>query len=506
MAARKSVGVSKAKPSARAARRGESVAELERRRQVKLVESFYDLLDNVVDPSTEFEGWLGPNDLGPGPDDRKPVDYDGMRRTVRRLVWESGFALGGLENLTNYLVGTGLAYSFSAPAAAGEDELEAYVDAAKRASDYWRAWADREKWADLEQAAVFCAFRDGELFLRWFDVAGDWSVRYVDPNDVEARDDPSAPLGIRFDPRDQQRPTAYRIAGEWVPAELVQHMKFNVDPDVPRGVPMYWPVRWMLLRADKLLRNMARIGEVQAAIAMIRKRTVPGNPTATTNFLDAAADKRITDRESGRTVRQQKIRDGSIVDVPMGTDLEFPIAGASLPNYPPGVQAVLRSVAARLVMPEYMFTGDASNANMASTFAATSPATKNFQRHQGRTAAFYSAAPRRVIAGAVRVGALPPICAQLVVKATGPIVEMRDPEKDARVRQIEKREGVLSVQTWTAETGRDYQREQRLRAEHQANYGIDQPLDDPNAANGEPTDGADPADANPNDGGDPAEE
>ena len=46
------------------------------------------------------------------------------------------------------------------------------------------------------------------------------------------------------------------------------------------------------------------------------------------------------------------------------------------------LQAELRAIAARLVMPEFMFTSDASNANYASTMVAEGPAVRMFERLQ----------------------------------------------------------------------------------------------------------------------------
>ncbi len=46
------------------------------------------------------------------------------------------------------------------------------------------------------------------------------------------------------------------------------------------------------------------------------------------------------------------------------------------------LQAELRAIASRLVMPEFMLTSDASNANYASTMVAEGPAMRMFARLQ----------------------------------------------------------------------------------------------------------------------------
>ena len=51
----------------------------------------------------------------------------------------------------------------------------------------------------------------------------------------------------------------------------VQHRRANVDFNVKRGIPLYTPVRKNLRRAERLLRNMSVVAEIQSAIALIRK-------------------------------------------------------------------------------------------------------------------------------------------------------------------------------------------------------------------------------------------
>ena len=46
-----------------------------------------------------------------------------------------------------------------------------------------------------------------------------------------------------------------------------------------------------------------------------------------------------------------------------GTEYEFPAAGIDAGRYVTVLQAELRAIASRLVMPEFMLTSDASNAN-----------------------------------------------------------------------------------------------------------------------------------------------
>ena len=101
------------------------------------------------------------------------------------------------------------------------------------------------------------------------------AVRRAGPGG-RARDrlsDPSARFGIQTDPEDVETVLGYWIDGQLVDASEIQHRKANVDANVKRGLPLFFPVRKNLRRAEKLLRNMSVVAEIQSAIAVIRKHT-----------------------------------------------------------------------------------------------------------------------------------------------------------------------------------------------------------------------------------------
>ena len=100
-------------------------------------------------------------------------------------------------------------------------------------------------------------------------------MRFVEPAQVAAPTDrladPSASFGVQTDPDDVETVLGYWIDGRLVDAAEIQHRKANVDANVKRGLPLFFPVRKNLRRAEKLLRNMSVVAEIQSAIAMIRK-------------------------------------------------------------------------------------------------------------------------------------------------------------------------------------------------------------------------------------------
>ena len=70
-------------------------------------------------------------------------------------------------------------------------------------------------------------------------------VRFVEPDQVatpaDRPADPSASFGIQTDPDDVETVLGYYIDGRLVDAAEIQHRKANVDANVKRGLPLFYP-------------------------------------------------------------------------------------------------------------------------------------------------------------------------------------------------------------------------------------------------------------------------
>ena len=129
------------------------------------------------------------------------------------------------------------------------------------------------------------------------------------------------------------------------------------------------------------------------------------------------------------------------------------------------MQAELRAVASRLVMPEFMLSADAFNGSYASTLVAEGPAVKMFQRLQASLVSDDLQVMRRVIQRAVAVGRLPEqALSEVRIQTEAPTLVIRDRLADARANDIKLRSGVLSRRTWQLQEGLDPDQEQRNRA------------------------------------------
>lgn len=441
----------------------------------RLREACDELWANFVDPGEPFcdDGLLwqqiGPASMSglPGrPAAPSEPELLWIRAECRALAQRNEFAINGHENRISYVVGPGHSYRVSvrkheaAPpglAAAAQRIVEQFIR--------------DNHWHRRQQEIVLRTDRDGEAFLRFFLAAdGSTRVRFIEPGQIatppQMAGDPSASFGIRTEPYDVETPLAYYVDGETVPAADIQHRKANVDGNVKRGLPLFYPVRKNLRRAEKLLRNMSVVAEIQSAIALIRKHR-SASRTATQQFLGRQADATVTSTLTGRSVVYQRYAPGTILDTSADVDYDFPAAALDASSYVAVLQAELRAIASRLVMPEFMFSSDASNANYASTMVAEGPAVRMFQRLQAQQVEADLVVMWRVLENACHAGLLPAEALDVLdVQAVPPSLTVREPLAEAQTLELQARNGILSPQTWSQLSGLDYDQEQANLAEH----------------------------------------
>ena len=440
----------------------------------RLIEAFDELWSNFVDPAEpvyDVDGttWspLGGGLSGGGAASvpfRNEQELAAIRNECRRLAAANEFAINGHENRISYIVGSG--HTYRAVAARGDAADEALLLAVQLVlDDFVRV----NCWQRRQQEIVRRKDRDGECFLRLFAAADRTThVRFVEPDQVAAPSDrlsdPSTGFGIQTDPNNVETVLGYWIDGRLVDADEIQHRKANVDGNVKRGLPLFYPVRKNLRRAEKLLRNMSVVAEIQSAIAVIRKHTA-ATAAGLADFVANQADVSVTSPATGRTSHFRRYAPGTILDAVAGTDYQFPAAGIDAGRYVAVLQAELRAVASRLVMPEFMLSSDASNANYSSTMVAEGPAVKIFDRLQHEMLADDLELLRHAVRNAVAAGRLPTDALSAIdIRGIPPTLAVRDRLKDTQADQILVRNGAMSVATMALRGGLDPEQEERLIA------------------------------------------
>jgi hypothetical protein len=295
-------------------------------------------------------------------------------------------------------------------------------------------------------------------------------VRFVEPGQVATPEhlagDPTASFGIHTDRHDVETVLAYYVDGQAVASADVQHRKSNVDANMKRGLPLFYPVRKNLRRAEKLLRNMSVLAEIQSAIALIRRHH-GATASGVQQFVAARADATTTSAATGRSTVYKRYAPGTILDAHGGIEYDFPAARLDAGRYVSVLRAELRAIASRLVMPEFMLSSDASHANYASTLVAEGPAVKMFARLQAQQVEDDLEIMRRVVTAAIDAGRLPQGVLEVVeIQAAAPSLTVRDELKQAQTYRIELESGILSPQTWSQRRGLDYDQEQTNLVHH----------------------------------------
>lgn len=434
----------------------------------RMLQESLEVLGSYVDPREAFRGpegnlWqqIGAIDAGEQAssyafsDERQLAEARAIGRMLERT---NEFAINGHENRVSYIVGCGHVYEAEVrkgrtapPELAGE--VQAVIDEFTRVN----------QWPQRQQEIVRRRDRDGEVFLRLFvGEDGITRVRFIEPGQVfrptHLAGSATASFGIETDPDDVETVLAYWVDGKPVDAAEIQHRKLGVDRNVKRGIPLFHCVRHNLRRAEKLLQNMATVADIQTAIAMIRRHDRVAKTAAEVFRSGTAAS--MSMESGGAATYYSRFSPGTILDVPKSTEYDFPAAGIDASRYVLVLQAILRSVASRLVFPEFMLTSDASNANYSSTLVAEGPAVKTFERWQAEMRGDDLEILERVIAAAVRGGRLPVEALSLIAIQVGlPRVSTRDEKATAETNAIYHALGVKSRRTIASELGLDYHQE-----------------------------------------------
>ncbi|MDD3468819.1 MAG: phage portal protein [Thermoguttaceae bacterium] len=383
-------------------------------------------------------------------------ELDEVRLACRELAMTNEFAINGHENRISYIVGSG--YSCKViPRSESDCELSS------RVQSVLDEFMSENHWYRRQQEIVRRMDRDGEAFLRFFEEPdGIVRVRFVEPSQVrtppERASDPDSSFGVWTASHDPELVRGYFVKGELVSSTSIQHRKANVDESMKRGVPLFYPVMKNLQRAEKILRNMSVVAGVQSAIAIIRKHT-QGNPSTVRQFVQNEANANMVDA-SGQVHSYRRYSPGTILDASSGVEYEFPASTIDASSFVSILQAELRAVASRLVMPEFMLTSDASNANYSSTMVAEGPCVRTFQRLQQEMVEEDTRIFRRVISHAVRAGRLPrEALSRIRLLCVPPNLVVRNRLQEAQADEILLRCGVLSPQTMALRHGIDPEKE-----------------------------------------------
>jgi Phage portal protein, lambda family len=498
----------------------EEVEILALRNKKRLLEAASSFVDNVVDLRTPYFDDLSFVPFSVGLDSQVPPNYNILNRgeavpfylheyglklyrdASRQLCGFNEFALNALANRVGYIIGEGLTYRavrrYEDPHTQTNEggKADALCQAAQDVID---EFLDVNEFSGIEQETMERCDRDGEVFLRLFpQLDGVTLVREIEPEHVKTAygytgNERAYTFGIETDPDDIQRIVAYwvmsdplaGVADERVDAEEIVHIKFNTDRNSKRGLPTFTALRKNFDRADKLLRNASLLAQIRATFALIRKHD-GYSVSAVQAFVDSQVDATVSNTLTNRPQNFQLYGPGSVIDIPANSSYEMPSMNTNAAELVEILNAELRAIAARLVMPVWMLTSDASDMGaFTSSLVAESPSVLNFLRvrqklirafgggcYTGRTGGRTNGVMWRVLEQAVLAGRLPDaVLREVEIQVEGKSLVVRDIDKEAQRDSILHAAGILSPQTWSQQQSLDYDREQINREVHQERVG-----------------------------------
>jgi len=430
-------------------------------------------------------------------------DLARIRGRSHNLATLTATAAGVLDALANYVLGPG--FTFTARAADGE----AHDLAAAVQGTIDRFLDDNAFCGGLDREAHSRSREDGEAFLLLSPRPnGAVRARFLECEQITEPADPR-PLedwlacgeefpscwkfGVHTPARETDQVLGYHVvydgAGldwDYVPAARMEHFKRNVPANAKRGVSDFFSVLGDLEREAKLRRNTAAGAALQAAIAWIVE-VPPGTLTAT----PASDPSLVTDYRGPLFSRGMKLENALHYDA--GTVLRpsagqlykpGPMGSERNPNFVLVGQYVLRGIAVRWNMPEYLISSDASNANFASSLVAESPFVKAREADQQFYKRHFGSLLWKVVRLAweagrfARLGVSWETVETLIdIKIDAPAVATRDALAMARTQEVQIGLGLLSRRTAAAQAGLDYDAEvaQGAAAKPQATARVSPP-------------------------------
>jgi len=429
-----------------------------------------------------------------GPNGRLLDESDAgtLRSQAIRAAYRSPLLSGYLKTMRRFVIGVGPTFE--------PDTKDEVLRAEMKA--WWRRFVHINQWYDMEDEFVVRAWRDGETFLRKFTQTEDGAVPFTltreqnlaltklagyRPEDLQAMQAPRGMTLFRLlDPDQIRDPTGVfkdgivtsegdvrhvlgyvwtpprAQAGAWVPASVMLHSKVGVDLDVLRGRS----ILEILLQRDKQYEDWVRyriaLSMYRSAVVMIRKLT-----NVNSAAVQAIRDRQESQRDdSSNDVRVRMPRPGTTITAGPNLGYEFMSPNLQAQDAQHDGRMLMLNMASATGLPEYMFTGDASNANYSSTLVSEGPAFREFKGWQDYFTPRFERVWRWVFEDATEAGAFKQRLSRkdldsMEVKVQWPNIEVRDEVKHTQANSIKVEGGVMSKRTWATDEGLDYAAEKQ---------------------------------------------
>ena len=392
-----------------------------------------------------------------------PEKLDISREQARKFYRFNPHGRAVIRSLCKFTIGRGVTFAMKFKKEVSDAHLNLYVD-------YWEAFVKKEKFLRKQKEFVRRYTRDGEVFLRFFlDTDGMVRIRFMEPERVKNPPKYGAGMiggkpvrgnlsyGIETAKNDIEKIFFYYyMTGEdmnsWirVPAKDVIHKKLSADSNCKRGFPYLEPILYELKTYNDWLKDRVILNKIRTAVALVKEIPSGVGPSATVKSMRDATRSQATGVESSKT---QLFRPGTTLTA-RGVVYKFLSPDLDARDSAQDGRNILLSIAAGAGLPEYMVTGDASNANYSSSMVAESPAVREFEDLQDDMRDAFIEIFDRVIDAGLDSGELkePRPEAELVF----PSLISRDVKKEADAFVAYHQEKVLSLKTIRGRIGANH--------------------------------------------------
>lgn len=341
------------------------------------------------DPAENFDNWLPLSLAGTSRYYNYTLqELDLLRSTVRTVCDTNEVAKNVALHYRNFIVGKTITIDI-VPADFGDDP-EALAASKKDSKikkmlENWKIFTTVNKFDARCRDWINRAHRDGECIQRIFKAKSTPCpiLRFIDPLYIKSPGS-EVPYGIQYVKGDAETPEKffYQPETESTPKPInaaeIFYDKRNVDFNAPRGIPSYWAVLSNIRRLEKVLVNSSVLAAVQAAITMVRKHKNASAAKVRAMVEKGSDGVQRVDPNTGRNVVGKRVRPGTILDAPEGTEYDFPSHSVNAASFVAIAEHELAHIAANFVLPKSWLIAEEPTEPL----SPGSPTVANFQTEQ----------------------------------------------------------------------------------------------------------------------------
>lgn len=433
---------------------------------VKMLDAVESTDNEVVDTDLK-SGWFlhGSNSL-----ELNENEHQNMMLQANKLYHTNPYARAIIRNMVKFILGKG-------PRVIPKDETQK-----DKILEAWEGFKKDNKFNIKEKEICRRLFRDGEVFIRFFDneSEGKTKIRFIRPQFImnPKNKELSANIthGIETDPEDIEQVISYYRCDkdgnykERIKAEEVLHVKIFADSDQKRGISLLKIAAKRLAQYESWLDDRIVLNKVRSAIALVR--TVTGTGKNVKSIRDENLSSRLPESKQKVAMPGR----GTIITASKGIEYDMLSPNIQAADVKDDGRAMLLSIAASIGFPEMLLTADYSNANYASSLTAQNPFVREIEDWQDFTTYIYDVIFARFIMNKIKANKLPDNVDDNCEVVFPPIIQA-DIDKITKAFEILYKYRIVSRRTWRAKMDLDDDQEKQfIQDEDGEDGGFGNPL------------------------------